>query len=206
MSVTPSFLEEDDEGRDSKRRKTKDDVTPSQRVRMKDAFTACMQAVMECTDHEGRRRCDMFRELPSRKEYPDYFQTITNPIAISTIRKRSSGSHYKTVTQYINDWRLMFNNARTYNQEGSWVYVDAEEMQKVLESTFRQQTVGSGLPGAEPGGGASSGLAGLAAFEAAGGDLDDDDIPRAPKSSKGSRIGKLVQSDESYYSGGSDDD
>ena len=23
----------------------------------------------------------------------------------------------------------MFNNARTYNQEGSWVYVDADEME-----------------------------------------------------------------------------
>jgi len=90
----------------------------------------------------------MFRELPSKKasshqlpldlsvsflnydyqEYPDYFHTISSPIAISTIRKRSSGTHYKTVTQYLNDWRLMFNNARTYNQEGSWVYVDAESL------------------------------------------------------------------------------
>jgi len=192
-------------------------------------FAACMQAVMKCTDPDGRRRCDMFVELPSRKasaftinassshssnsrllrrqEYPDYFHTITSPIAISTIRKRSSGPHYKSVAQYLNDWRLMFNNAKTYNQEGSWVYVDAEEMQKVLEATFRQQTVGSGLPGAEPGAGSvPSGLGSLAAYQAASSPLEDDDIPRAPKSSKGSRIGKQVQSDESYYSGGSDDE
>ena len=100
----------------------------------------------------------------------------------------------------------MFNNARTYNQEGSWVYVDAEEMHNVLESTFHDLTVGSGLPGAKPGEQASSRLAGLATYEGAGSPQEDDDIPRAPKSSKGSRIGKQVQSDESYYSGGSDDE
>ena len=32
--------------------------------------------------------------------------------------------------------RLMFNNARTYNQEGSWVYVDAEEMEKAFDAAF----------------------------------------------------------------------
>lgn len=100
----------------------------------------------------------------------------------------------------------MFNNARTYNQEGSWVYVDAEEMHNVLESTFRDQTVGSGLPGAQPGPEVSSRLADLATFDGTGSPPEDDDTPRAPKSSKGSRIGKQVQSDESYYSGGSDDE
>ena len=182
---------------------------------------------MECVDVDGRKRCEMFRDLPSKKasssshfyilsisnkyiiqfqEYPDYYQTISSPIAISTIRKRSAGTYYKTVTQYLNDWRLMFNNARTYNQEGSWVYVDAEEMHNVLEATFHEQTVGSGLPGAKPGDGASAGLTGLTTYEAVGSPQEDDDTPRAPKSAKGSRIGRLVQSDESYYSGGSDDD
>ena len=86
------------------------------------------------------------------------------------------------------------------------MYVDAEEMQKVLEATYRQQTAGSGLPGAEAAvGGIPTGLAGLATYDA-GTEMEDDDIPRAPKSSKGGRIGKQVQSDESYYSGGSDDE
>lgn len=50
-----------------KRRKTKDDVTPSQRARMKEVFVNCMQAVMDCVDVDGRKRCEMFKELPSRK-------------------------------------------------------------------------------------------------------------------------------------------
>ena len=45
----------------------------------------------------------------------------------------------------------MFNNARTYNVEGSVVYVDADEMEKVFNETFNRLTIGSGLPGAETG-------------------------------------------------------
>jgi len=68
---------------------------------------------------------------------------------MSHIRKRAGVTYYKDVQAYVADWRLMFDNARTYNQEGSWVYNDAEQMHKVLEATFRQLTFNSGLPGAE---------------------------------------------------------
>ena len=44
----------------------------------------------------------------------------------------------------------MFNNARTYNQEGSWVYVDADEMEKVFNTTFDRAIAGTDLPGAPP--------------------------------------------------------
>ncbi|GJJ08782.1 hypothetical protein Clacol_003001 [Clathrus columnatus] len=196
MSVTPSYLEEDDDARDSKRRK-KDETTPAQRQQMKEVFSACIQAVMDCTDETGRKRCEMFRELPSKKEYPDYYKTIKTPIAISTIRKRSSGAHYKNVQQYLEDWTLMFVNAKTYNQEDSWVYQDAVEMQKVLEAVFYSRTVGTGLPGAK----ASDGYNGRAAM-VYNPPEDDDDVPRAPRTSK---LRKQVQSDGSDY-GGSDDE
>jgi len=44
----------------------------------------------------------------------------------------------------------MFNNARAYNREDSWVCIDAGEMEKVFDATFDRVTVGSGLPGAAP--------------------------------------------------------
>lgn len=49
--------------------------------------------------------------------------------------------------QYADDWRLMFNNARQYNQEGSWVVNDANELQKVFEAEYARQTNGTDLPG-----------------------------------------------------------
>jgi hypothetical protein len=41
----------------------------------------------------------------------------------------------------------MFDNARTYNQEGSWVYVDAGEMEKVFEAMLAKVSAGTDLPG-----------------------------------------------------------
>lgn len=69
---------------------------------------------------------------------------------MSHLRKRAQTNYYRDLQQYKEDWRLMFRNARTYNQEGSWVYVDAEEMEKVFDEVFDRETRGSGLPGAEP--------------------------------------------------------
>jgi len=54
------------------------------------------------------------------------------------------------VTAYRDDWKLMFDNARTYDQEGSWVYIDADEMEKVFNAMFERVTAGSGFPGASP--------------------------------------------------------
>ncbi|KAF5392562.1 hypothetical protein D9757_002111 [Collybiopsis confluens] len=141
MSVTPSLADddddEDDHDRDQKRRKTKDPgLPPAVRDKMKKAFNECYKAVLACEAEEGRKRCELFREIPDKRDYPDYFQLIKHPISLSQIRKRSQGGFYKDVNQYKADWKLMFNNARTYNQEGSWVYNDAEEMDKVFNATF----------------------------------------------------------------------
>ncbi|KAJ7791623.1 hypothetical protein B0H14DRAFT_2182674, partial [Mycena olivaceomarginata] len=70
------------------------------------------------------------------------------PISLAQVRRRSLGSFHKDFQAYRHDWMLMFDNARRYNQEGSSIYVDAEEMQKVFDATFNRLAVGSGLPGA----------------------------------------------------------
>ncbi|EJD54992.1 hypothetical protein AURDEDRAFT_147677 [Auricularia subglabra TFB-10046 SS5] len=204
-SVTPSMNDEDEDLPSSKRRKTAlrgDTVDPNTRARMKRVFDECYRAVMALETPEGRRRCDLFKELPSRTDYPDYYSTIQQPIAMSHLRKRASTAYYKNVQQYVDDWRLMFNNARTYNQEGSWVYEDADEMQKVLEATFRRETFNSGLPGAE--GSAPQGGYGNGQSSQMGDYMDDEDVSR--RSSARPSAKRVVMSDDEYNSGGDSDD
>lgn len=51
-----------------KRRKTKPtDITPAIREKMKKAYNDCYKAVLNCEDDNGRRRCDLFKELPDKK-------------------------------------------------------------------------------------------------------------------------------------------
>ena len=204
-----------------KRRKTKlsnGELPAGIREQMKKAFTECHRAVLACEDDTGRKRCELFRELPDKrvsaylggrdfvalltsiKDYPDYYQLITQPIAMSHLRKRANAGHYKTVQAYRDDWKLMFNNARTYNQEGSWVYIDAEEMEKVFNAAFERVFVGSGLPGAPvAGAGSVSG-----SYDSALTPMDEDD--RLPPVRSRSAGRKQVISDEEYLTTPSDDE
>lgn len=43
------------------------DVSPAVRDKMKKAFAECYRAVLACEDETGRKRCELFRELPDRR-------------------------------------------------------------------------------------------------------------------------------------------
>jgi len=200
MSVTPSIAEDDDDDHESKRRKTKNsngDISPAVKEKMKKGFSECHKAVLACEDETGRKRCELFRELPDKRDYPDYYQLITQPIAMSQLKKRSNSGYYKTVQAFRDDWILMFNNARTYNQEGSWVYIDAEEMEKVFNAAWDRVIVGSGLPGAPPA------LNNGGVFEEALTPMDDDDRPPPTRGRSTGR--KQVLSDEEYLTPSDDE-
>ena len=123
------------------------------------------------------------------QEYPDYYQHIAQPIAMSHLRKRAQSGFYKDLQQYREDWRLMFRNARTYNQEGSWVYVDAVEMEKVFDEVFNRLTRGTDLPGAEPLEPVSNGVPTP---------MDEDDKPVSSRRSGSRMNSKQVLSDDEY--------
>lgn len=91
----------------------------------------------------------------------------------------------------------MFNNARTYNQEGSWVYVDADEMEKVFNALFDRLIVGSDLPGAPPAPASVS-----TAYDSALTPMDEDE--RVPAKGKNGR--KQIISDDEYLTNPSDDE
>ena len=175
---------------------------------MKKAFMECYKAVLACEDETGRKRCELFREPPDKRDYPDYYRIITHPIALSVIRKRSNSNYYKNVTAFRDDWRLMFNNARTYNQEGSWVYVDAEEMEKVFNATWDRVIAGTDLPGAPPtatfssiaGGGSGSATG---SYASALTPMEEDGPPPPTRNRSGSR--KQVLSDEEYLTPSDDE-
>lgn len=120
---------------------------------------------------------------------------------MSHIRKRSGANYYKTVTAYRDDWRLMFKNARQFNQEGSWVFNDAEAMSQTFEATYARETANSGLPGTEDegammGGGNGNGMGG-----GGGGGViyDEDEYPVRSKSASRKRVMDQDYSDDGGY-------
>ncbi|CCU98428.1 unnamed protein product [Malassezia sympodialis ATCC 42132] len=118
----------------SKRRKT-----DSETDKLKTAMMRCYSAVEQCEDEEtGRLRSALFTDIPKRSEYPDYHIIITQPIALRQIKRRIESQSYESLNALRSDFHLMFNNARTYNQEGSFVWNDAEELQRVFDATLAE--------------------------------------------------------------------
>jgi ATP-dependent helicase STH1/SNF2 len=114
----------------SKRQKSKnadaDPLDPSLRSALRTIFRSAYDTIVESEEEEtGRRRADLFLELPSKKFYPDYYILTKEPIALDKIRKRLEDIHYNCIDEFKADFRLMFDNARSYNEEGSVVHDDA---------------------------------------------------------------------------------
>ncbi|KAF9979523.1 hypothetical protein BGZ65_006438 [Modicella reniformis] len=91
-----------------------------------------LKAIKNHRDESGRLVSELFLELPSHEEYPDYYEEIERPIALDGIKKKINIGSYKTLGSFEDDFELMFENAKQYNAEGSDVYLDAEELQQLF--------------------------------------------------------------------------
>ena len=69
----------------------------------------------------GRRLCDLFMVKPSKKDYPDYYKIILEPMDLRTIDHNVRSDKYLSEDSMVADMKLMFRNARHYNEEGSQV-------------------------------------------------------------------------------------
>lgn len=109
--------------------------------RMKALFAAVTEAREAGT---GRRLCDLFMVKPSKKDYPDYYQVILEPMDLRTIESNIRAERYVSEEALMNDMKLMFRNARHYNEEGSQVFNDADILEKIAKE--KQKELGP-LPG-----------------------------------------------------------
>ena len=81
---------------------------------------------------EGIQPIGVFLEKPSRKDYADYYDIISEPIDMNMIDARIKGGQYRTEEELLADCKLMFSNCRLYNEEGSGIYEDANILERVL--------------------------------------------------------------------------
>ncbi|XP_053671633.1 protein polybromo-1 [Anopheles nili] len=84
---------------------------------------------------QNRQLSFIFMKLPSKNEYPDYYDIIKNPIDIEKIEKKLRQQIYESVDDMAADFMLMFENACKYNEPDSQIYKDALCLQQLLIQT-----------------------------------------------------------------------
>ena len=72
---------------------------------------------------------DPFIKLVPKSDYPDYYMLIRNPICMEQIEKKINKKEYRSLKEYREDIRLLCDNARHYNEDGSPLYQDADKIE-----------------------------------------------------------------------------
>ncbi|RYC65810.1 hypothetical protein CHU98_g369 [Xylaria longipes] len=68
-----------------------------------------------------------FVKLPSKRDYGDYYVLIQTPICMNQIGVKMRKEEYNSINDMRKDITLMCNNCRTYNEDGSLLYSDANK-------------------------------------------------------------------------------
>ncbi|XP_011164312.1 protein polybromo-1 [Solenopsis invicta] len=107
-------------------------------IPLKKRLYTLVKCVIEYVCEDGRQPMLMFMEKPSKKLYPDYYQVIAEPIDMLAIEANIKVEKYQNENELIQDFKLMFNNCRQYNEEGSLIYEDANTLEKVLMDKIKE--------------------------------------------------------------------
>lgn len=137
-------------------RRSNSDFDPGLKKKMK----LIIRTLIDFVDDQDRQICALFMEKPSKKDYPDYYEIIENPIDMKTIQMNVKNDQvcihpvlhckfiniifslksfqYATEDAFIADLKQMFENCKQYNEEGSQIYRDAEQLEALLNEKLAE--------------------------------------------------------------------
>jgi protein polybromo-1 len=102
-------------------------ISPLQ-IKMNEVF----DRICDLQSSDGRKLSTMFQKLPSKAEYPDYYNIIRKPMDLSRIRQKLDNNQYETQRTFFTDLKLCFENACKFNEPDSQIYKDALTFQQEI--------------------------------------------------------------------------
>ncbi|XP_075594964.1 SWI/SNF-related matrix-associated actin-dependent regulator of chromatin subfamily A member 2 isoform X2 [Balearica regulorum gibbericeps] len=97
-------------------------------------MNAIIDTVINYKDSSGRQLSEVFIQLPSRKELPEYYELIRKPVDFKKLKERIRNHKYRNLSDLEKDVMLLCHNAQTFNLEGSQIYEDSIVLQSVFKS------------------------------------------------------------------------
>jgi len=80
-----------------------------------------------------------FVALPPKRDYPDYYMLIQEPISMKMIEKKIKKQEYNSLADLKRDIHQLCKNAKTYNEDGSVIYLDAVKIQNNCDTRIREE-------------------------------------------------------------------
>ncbi|KRZ67027.1 Bromodomain adjacent to zinc finger domain protein 1A [Trichinella papuae] len=100
------------------------------RAEQSDVETRCNTCISRLVEHPDAWP---FLKPVSRREAPDYYDIIEQPMDLRTIQMRLLRHEYSSVSEMVRDAQLMFSNCRQYNEAETEVYACGERLSKFCQ-------------------------------------------------------------------------
>uniref|UniRef100_A0A4W3GPF3 SWI/SNF related BAF chromatin remodeling complex subunit ATPase 4a n=1 Tax=Callorhinchus milii TaxID=7868 RepID=A0A4W3GPF3_CALMI len=134
-STRSSREKDDDEKKKKKRGRPPAEKLSPNPPHLTKKMKKTVDAVIKYKDsNTGRQLSEVFIQLPSRKELPEYYELIRKPVDFRKIKERIRNHKYRCLNDLERDVMLLCQNAQTYNLEGSLIYEDSIVLQSVFTS------------------------------------------------------------------------
>ena len=111
---------------------------PARGAPIYDQIDYFMEEFVNFRDPAGKVLSYPFNNLPEKKELPDYYKTIKNPIDIEKINSKREKFVYKHFDDFIDDIILMLENCCQYNEPNSSLWFDSILLMKFTLDTSRK--------------------------------------------------------------------
>ncbi|KAI8150683.1 Chromatin structure-remodeling complex subunit RSC1, partial [Colletotrichum sp. SAR 10_70] len=89
-------------------------------------------------DDDGEWWAASFQRIPNKRQLPDYFEIIENPIAFSTIRHKISKKQYNDFSEFVRDVAQICHNAQVYNRPSSAIFKGATVIRDLLKQELQK--------------------------------------------------------------------
>ncbi|KAK7529904.1 chromatin structure-remodeling complex protein-like protein rsc1 [Phyllosticta citribraziliensis] len=80
----------------------------------------------------------IFHRKINKRQVPDYYEVIKEPMALSIIKHKIHSKEYKDFQEYVRDFTLITYNAQVYNRQDSQAYQDALVVKEFFENELKR--------------------------------------------------------------------
>ncbi|KAH0539102.1 hypothetical protein FGG08_004340 [Glutinoglossum americanum] len=97
-----------------------------------------LENLRQARDKRNRLIATHFLTLPDKQQHPDYYDTISLPVALDIVEERLTHREYPNLSALEADLKRLISNAKSYNSKTSEVFSDAEKVRKMLSDFMRK--------------------------------------------------------------------
>lgn len=102
-----------------------------------DAMHKVLQYVYDYRTDDGFDPSKLFHRKVNKRIVPDYYDTIKEPMAMSTIKQKINSKTYRSFAEFVRDFALIPYNAQVFNRPDSGAFQDALVIKEQLEKQLQ---------------------------------------------------------------------